>query len=212
MNSQLIPLSEDKNFLEIVELIKGATAAHFKYLQMASTKFKNEENISRINSLIKELKNSRNERNQTIPASFFEITGLKPDEFSIFTDEIKKRLNTLKTIFPGIFNLKRHKLVSLLFDAIRMSSLANSLPPGTPTSVGTATEESDDNKGCYLWCQALFALQLGLPYVALISALAGCILTGPFWPVCAAIALATYLLAVYHINKDAEDCVEECGG
>ena len=211
MNSQLIPLSEDKNFLEVIGLIKGATTAHFKYLQTASTKFTNEENISRLNSLIMELKNSRNEKNQTIPGSFFEITGMKPDEFSVFTNEIKKRINTLKTIFPEIFNLKKYDLLSRLFDAIRMSSMANSLPPGTPTSVGT-TKEEDDKRACYLWCQALFALQLVLPYVALMSALVGCILTGPFWPVCAAIAWATYALAVYHINKDSEDCVEECGG
>ncbi len=69
---------------------------------------------------------------------------------------------------------------------------------------------SEDLEACLDDCQQTYLYEAAGALVAVTSALAGCTLTGPGWPACAAAALYGYAQAIHLAGNVAEECVEAC--
>jgi len=128
---------------------------------------------------------------------------------------LQQLVESAKQAHPELVQLSEGRRVAVL----EAATLAAMKAAGTVRASGSVVrreqpaecdELKDDYDACLNECKATWFLQAGSAYAAIVSAMFGCAALGPAWPICAAIATATYLIALGEMQKAAEDCVRAC--
>ncbi len=202
-------LAEDRDFRSLVNSIRTLMKAQ---IDKKEDRKKRLERFKKIHGLRGKLRNART--GAKAERSLAAASGLGALKFREHKRRMKNAMHKLNKRH-GLGKLpkrNREKLMSNAFakaDANARRSHDYTLHPISPNA-GAGSRTTAAERACYDRCKAKWALASYGEISAYMGALAACTLTGPGWPICAAIATATYLLGIHETTRAAEACAQRC--